>query len=272
MNLKSIVKKVIDLPLWPLGLEIRAKHKIHPVDESPIVISNEIELAPEHSPNQWLIDKKIKTVLDIGANTGQFAATIHEIIPKARIVSFEPLKDCYKELLRNGENLGSFKAYNCALGTEEGKVTIYRSEFSPSSSLLPMGDLHKEAYPFTKNGTEEKVKVRKLDKIKRLGITYPLLVKIDVQGFEDKVIDGGYKTIREASVLIVEASFQTLYEGQPMFDDIYARLKKLGFSYHGNWYQDNDSRNGSALQADAIFIKTESPRNLVQKTINSLNK
>ena len=41
-----------------------------------------------------------------------------------------------------------------------------------------------------------------------------------------------------------------------MFDKIYSQSKSLGFVYHGNWYQSTyDRGDGSALQAEAIFVK-----------------
>jgi len=55
--------------------------------------------------------------------------------------------------------------------------------------------------------------------------------------------------------LIVETSFTKLYEGQPLFDDIYKTLKESGFDYGGNWDQLTDSCDGRILQADAIFLR-----------------
>ena len=270
MTLKSFIRKSANVPLRQLGVEIQRRPAPMPEEEGRIPEPQEVVETKEPeldlSPYRWLINQKIKTVLDIGANTGQFAELIHKIIPAANIISFEPLKDCFVELEKNGKKFGKFEAYNFALGDERGEVPIYRSEFSPSSSLLPMGNLHKEAYPFTKRGTVEKIKVKRLDEFKNLNISFPMLVKIDVQGFEDKVIDGGGKIISKAQVLIVETSFQVLYEGQPMFEDIYQRLTKLGFTYHGNWFQDNDGRDGAALQADAIFIKPETARKYANRT------
>ena len=244
MSLAAIVSKVVNLPLKPVGLEIRHATLDHP--KPPKF---------DKKPYLWLIRQNISTVLDIGANTGQFAEHIHRILPEAQIISFEPLADCYDELVKNGRKLGRFTAYNYALSDEEGNTSIYRSEFSPSSSLLPMGDLHKAAFPHTRGGTVETVSTRRLDDMQDLGITYPLLVKIDVQGFEDHVIAGGSATIGRAAVLIVETSFQTLYDHQPLFDDVYRQLRELGFAYHGNWFQDNDARDGAALQSDSIFVK-----------------
>ena len=51
--------------------------------------------------NIWLQSRGITTVLDIGANTGQFANRINEILPDVNIISFEPIKKCYDELVLN---------------------------------------------------------------------------------------------------------------------------------------------------------------------------
>lgn len=206
------------------------------------------------TPFIWLSSRKIKMVLDIGANNGQFATEIRRILPIAKIISFEPLKDVYAELVKKGKELKQFQAFNFALGNKKGHQTIHRSEFSPSSSLLPMGQLHKDVFPHTKKTFVEKIEIRRLDDLD-IKITKPLMVKIDVQGFEDQVIDGGKKIISQADVILTEVSFQKLYDGQALFNDIYQRLHDLGFEFHGHWFQDVDPRDGSAVQADAIFIK-----------------
>jgi FkbM family methyltransferase len=210
----------------------------------------------EEDKHNWLKSLNIRTVLDIGANTGQFAAEIHTILPEAMIYSFEPLKDCYQSLVESMKHVQRFRAFDFALGEEDLEIEMHRSEFSPSSSILPMGDLHKEAFPFTSGEMLEKIKVKRLDDITgSLNLVDNLLIKIDVQGFEDRVIAGGRQTIERARVLIVETSFRRLYEGQPLFDTIYDMLRQMGFAYHGNFIQLLNPVDGSVLQADGIFMK-----------------
>jgi hypothetical protein len=74
-----------------------------------------------------------------------------------------------------------------------------------------------------------------------------------VQGYEAKVIAGGEDVVACAKIIIVEVSFQRLYEGGPLFDDIYRILKDRGFNYAGNFEQLYSPKNGRVLQADAIF-------------------
>src|SRR2546421_123255 len=49
----------------------------------------------------WLKKSNIQTVVDIGANEGQFARLAAELFPAARILSFEPLPDVYERLVRS---------------------------------------------------------------------------------------------------------------------------------------------------------------------------
>ncbi len=210
----------------------------------------------EASKFLWLSSLNINTVIDVGAHIGEFAMMIHRILPKASIICFEPLEACFRELNINMRNVSNFKAFNSALGDTNSTMEMHRNEFTPSSSLLKMADLHKEAFPFTKNETVETVKVKRLDDILQgLCLEDYILVKIDVQGYEDKVIWGGENVISRARLLVVETSFQTLYKKQSLFDEIYDLLRRKGFDYMGNLDQLRSPIDGRVLQADAIFIK-----------------
>lgn len=78
-----------------------------------------------------------------------------------------------------------------------------------------------------------------------------------VTGFADKVIMGGQELISKASVLILETSFQPLYQGQPFFDDIYKLLRARGFVYEGCENIGRDPENGRILFCDSVFCKED---------------
>lgn len=199
----------------------------------------------------------IKTIIDIGANIGMFSKEMRGKFPDAYIYAFEPLSDCYKELAVRMKSDNRFKAWNVALGDCEGKTGIQKSSFHPSSSLLLMTTLHKKLYPRSKDLETESIEVKRLDDIRNLVLDKNILIKMDVQGFEDKVIIGGKKTIEKAAVIIVETSFITLYENQPLFDDIYKLLTSLGFSYYGDAGRHYSRFSGKLIYEDSVFIKKE---------------
>ena len=206
--------------------------------------------------HDWFHELCLKTVLDIGANTGQFALGIRALLPDVRIVSFEPLPDCFAELQRRTQGDARFAAYNLGLGDTNGDVTIERNEFSPASSFLPLSASHKAAFAFAQRTVPVVVKIAKLDDLAgSLALAPPYMVKIDVQGFEDRVIRGGEQTLRKAELLLVEMSYEALYTGQPLFNDVYAQILQMGFEFRGMLSQLHCPLTGKLLQGDGIFVK-----------------
>jgi FkbM family methyltransferase len=205
--------------------------------------------------NLWLQNRGINYVLDIGANTGQFANRIHQILPSAKIISFEPIKSCYQELLENTKDI-PVKAFNYALGEVEENQEINISQHSPSSSLLPMADLHTEVFAGTGFKEKETVVIKKLDQVfTDFNVSGKFMVKIDVQGFEDKVIKGGIETLKKADCILIETSFEELYKGQLLFDGIYQLLTQIGFVFKGNYTQALNKQDGRILYAESLFTK-----------------
>jgi len=198
----------------------------------------------------------IKTVIDAGAHSGEFAQMITRMMPEAAIYSFEPLADVFQDLQKAMKGVPDFRAFNCALGDHDETTEIYRSNFSQSSSLLPMAQLHKEAFPDSEKQTLHKVHVKRLDDVlNEFALEPEIMLKIDVQGYEERVIAGAIEIIKMSKAIIIEVSFLELYEGQPLFDKVFEILNRKGFAYRGNLYQIIDPRNGVPLQADALFVR-----------------
>ncbi|HYF13260.1 MAG TPA: FkbM family methyltransferase [Candidatus Paceibacterota bacterium] len=203
-----------------------------------------------------MVPRNIKTIIDIGASDGVFAKEMRARFPEASIYSFEPLHDAYERLQITMQGDKKFHAFNMALGLESGETIINRSSSTPSSSLLTMAELHKTLYPKSASHTKEKIQIEKLDTV--LGnrdLEKPVLVKIDVQGFEDKVIQGGRNVIGNADIAIIETSFTTLYENQPLFGDIHDLMRILNFSYRGRYETHYSERTGEPIYEDSVYTK-----------------
>lgn len=205
----------------------------------------------------WVKHLNIMTVIDIGANTGQFATAIRQKLPSASIYSFEPIQSCYEKLKETMRGDAHFQAFNYALGDIDTTKEINVSSYSPSSSLLPMADLHKRTFPHTKETVKKETTA-----IKRLDAIFPalecpknIMLKMDVQGYEDKVIKGAVNTLAHISAVLTETSFYPLYEGQMLFSEIYELMKNVGFRYAGCHARKKNSENGMLLFEDSIFIK-----------------
>lgn len=213
-----------------------------------------------NNPRQTLCGLKsmaIRTIIDVGANTGQFARYIAPIFTDAQIYCFEPLPGPYALLQQWALNQhGRIQTYNVAIGDEEGQVDMYEHvAFSPSSSILATTELFRKKYPFARLQEKTPVKISALDtQLRASEMDKQILVKIDVQGYEDRVIRSGGEILANAAVCILEISFDQLYEGQANFVELVSLLDRLNFRYAGNLEQ-NYAEDGHVIYCDAVFVK-----------------
>jgi FkbM family methyltransferase len=204
---------------------------------------------------RWLQERNIKTVLDIGANTGQFARMIRQILPHAMIYSFEPLASCFQELTVNASSLMPIQCFPFALGKESAILKMQRNDFTPSSSILSITKRTQDAFPHTARVVDEQITVCTLDELASdLSLVPGVLLKADVQGYELKVLLGAESTLPQIDILIIETSFAELYRNQPLFHDVYQFLHDRQFTYVGSIDQLPDPTNGMILQSDSIFV------------------
>jgi FkbM family methyltransferase len=199
----------------------------------------------------------IQTVVDVGANGGQFASLIHRQCPKASIISFEPLEACQEELQQTLVSIPGSRIIKAAVGEFPGTMKMNSSEFSPCSSLLQGTELLGEVYEKAARTTTIDVDVVTLDEaLGNVTLKDNILVKLDVQGYEIPAIRGAVKLLSRTRMVVCEVSFfRRLYAGQPLFHDVYEELRLHGFTYMGNAEQSVRPTDGRFVEADAVFEK-----------------
>lgn len=202
----------------------------------------------------------IRTVIDVGANRGQFAKRILKTFPDAKIYCFEPLPEAFYELegWAKREMPNQIRAFNLAIGEKEGEVKMFHHlEHNDSSSLLETTELYENYYPITKNKKQVSVKLTTLDSAIRNMDEAPeseILIKVDTEGYEDRVIKGGKSVFKKARACILEICFDKLHDGQPYFSDIFRLMDDLGFQYVGNLDQ-IQSQDGHVIYVNAVFLR-----------------
>lgn len=214
-------------------------------------------MIPPSKETKWIQELNIETIIDIGANEGQFIKKIGPILPNAQIFAFEPIQHCYNNLLAStkGEKI---IAYNLGLSDSSGKAEINISNNKESSSILNMKELHTSTFEESIFVAKETIELKRLDEVLSLSqLKKNFLIKLDVQGYEEKVIAGGELIFLSAAVLIVEVIFEPLYEDQWLFDDIYRYFVKGHFRFVGFAEQEYSPKTGIPLFADAIFIRND---------------
>jgi len=194
-----------------------------------------------------------KTVVDIGANKGQFSLLSRQCFPDAKIISFEPLPapaKIFNQVFIDDKNT---VLHNVAIGIKEEEAIIHLSQSDDSSSLLPVSDLQEEIFPGTSEVGTTMVSVAPLDIfLSKADIKSPALLKLDVQGFELDALMGCESLIASFDQIYCECSFVELYSGQKMAPDIIAWLYKRGFILRGVYNMSYDDK-GQAIQADFMF-------------------
>jgi FkbM family methyltransferase len=199
--------------------------------------------------------KDVETIIDIGANNGQFLKVSHHFFPKAFIYSFEPIPKLFQRLKRfESQNI---KVFNIALGNSIGKFDFHLNSYSHVSSFL---NISKENKTYPQDSIETiQVKQDTLDNLsKSLGIKGVTLLKLDVQGFEMEVLKGGANTIKAyVNYIIVEANFVNLYENQPTFTELNHHLNELGFELK-TMLDFNFGKDKSYIEADFLYHRANS--------------
>lgn len=205
----------------------------------------------------WIASLGITTALDVGANTGQFVDEIRALYPSVPVHAFEPHPACVAALHKKAATIADMYVYPVAVGERSGTTTLSLNAYSPSSSLIPLTSAHTSAFPHAKEASSVEVPLQTLDSIAfARPLEEPLLVNIDVQGYEREVIRGGSAVLSRARLIIIECSFVELYKGQALFPEIATLLGELGFTYRGAWRHKADPRTGEPLFEDALFYKS----------------
>lgn len=195
-----------------------------------------------------------QTILDVGANVGQFTIASANIYPEALIYSFEPLPDCFSRLKNNTRSYSNVSVSQLALGDEKGNVAFHVNRHSHSSSILPLSENHKKSFPEAEVAEEIKVDVSTLDlELPNLKLESPVLLKIDVQGYESQVLKGAQNVFDKIDLIILESSFKPMYEGELLFLEIIDQMKRYGFSFLRpvGWLESDDT--GEIVQMDMLF-------------------
>ena len=200
----------------------------------------------------------VNTIFDIGANKGQFGVILRDFGYKGRIVSFEPLTQARKKLHQISQNDKLWEvAPQSAIGEVDGEIEIHIAGNSESSSVLNMLESHIKAAPDSKYVGNERVPLRKLDTIASDFIENDSIVflKIDTQGYEEKVMNGAHELINNIVGLQLEISLVPLYEGHSLLDEMLQNLKEKGFELWGVSTVFSDPDTAQLLQIDATFFR-----------------
>lgn len=202
---------------------------IHPIDNSTAYILGSYKkvksystffkrlLVRNYTPTndeaiKELLKKENPTIFDVGANVGDSINRFQELFKNPLIYSFEPLKKEF-ELIKNKETK-NIKCFNFALGEQETQKSF---NVLSDSHLSSFNEYNKEYLRDRSKDQKNTVQIRTLDNFlkERNEIDRIDLLKIDTQGYEEKVLEGAKSSLKENKFKIIEVELQIgkLYEG-----------------------------------------------------------
>lgn len=241
---RTKIKEISDYILNPLGLSLERFFGRNLELKKIIEIANKLE---------------VDLLLDIGANRGQYAEKMIESGFYKNILSFEPLSDAHEVLNKKAHQQKNWKVYaKCAVGDSDGfsEINIANNEYS--SSLLVVNEKHLSIAPEAASKHSEKVKLIKLDSISEDIYGDNIFIKIDTQGFEDKVLLGASeKILRRTKLIQLELSLLELYTGGLTIDKMIPLLEKYNFEPLFFSPGFNDRATNEIQQLDGFFIRND---------------
>jgi FkbM family methyltransferase len=199
-------------------------------------------------------------LVDVGAYRGGFYRAVAGRCGVARAVLVEAIPERAAQL-RDRHAGPAVTVVDAAAADADGRrVPFSVNTYAETSSLLPLRGLMPELAGLdTRPERTVTVQTVTLDALYRdQGLARVDLLKIDVQGAEDRVLEGAQEALARTRLVWIETSFKPLYEGSALFGDVYARLSAAGFELRevSPGYR---SPAGELLQADLLFARPGEP-------------
>src|SRR3990172_474475 len=184
--------------------------------------------------HRQVLARDLATVIDIGANRGQFTLAVRQWAPKARVISFEPLPGPATVFRRLFSGDGAVVLHEAAIGPRLEVRTMHISHRDDSSSLLPISSAQTAMFPGTGEIATTEVRVAPLEEFVTAAVLKaPAMLKLDVQGFEHEALIGCESLLPCFDCVYCECSFVELYSGQKLASDVIDLLSYKGFCIEG---------------------------------------
>lgn len=218
MKIKQTLKSFVNAMLAPAKLQVN-----HYRAAPALNYDKALKLALDCKPHPF--------ILDIGANEGSTVELIMGQYPDSNLISFEPDPVIFTKLQKL-QSVYNFTAFNFALGETNQILNFHVLGNSVSSSLLPSAQIIGVQLPYDDQSQQiVQVPVRRLDDVLvEHGLTQSVdLLKLDVQGYENRVLSGAEQTLVRTRFVLVEANFAPVYEEICMADELCYVLYSAGF-------------------------------------------
>ena len=186
-----------------------------------------------------------RVIFDVGAAIGTWTRTAHALWPEAKYYAFEALEERKPDLERVAAETGAkVEVVIGGVGAEDGPLTM-----GITASLFDSS--------FAYAGTESRqIPCYRLDTLHRQGrIGRPDFLKLDVQGFELKVLQGAEELLASCGVVLMECQFFRFCSSMNTLDRTIAAMSSYGFVPYEFVDFLRRPLDGAMGQCDLIFVR-----------------
>ena len=204
---------------------------------------------------------------DVGSHFGFYSLLINRFFvegvgysqDRSFVHAFEPCEDTFKILSLNTEKT-MIKVNNCAVSNVVGRNVLYLAEGKSGSNSLYKEFIENQGMKSESKGQE--VRVTTLDEYCKVNNVVPTHIKIDAEGSEQDVIEGGLGIIKRHSPTIV-IEFWPLDKGGKHYNAL-ELLKDIGYSFFSI-----DDEGDTKEKELSYFEKLDVPGIFVCKKVNN---
>ncbi len=203
----------------------------------------------------------VETVIDVGANIGQYGDQLLRIGFRGTVLSFEPVPEVHRTLTAHALSAAAqWLVGPCvALGSRAGETTFNVAAGSECSGVLPVLDTHLRAAPQSRCDRRITVPVQRLDWLvpSLLPSASNLLIKVDTQGYELEVLRGCEGLFGITVALQLELSLMSLFQGAPLFMEVISHVQSRGFELFNLLPGFREESTKRLQQVDGFFVRKE---------------
>jgi FkbM family methyltransferase len=251
------------IPLENNEAVIRMELDVEDIRSVPFTVIAEGPYEQFQAQILFTLGKSVDNFLDIGANMGFYSLALAKINPTLNVQSFEPQPRIYSYFATNvslNELESQIKIYNYGLGSKEDNLKMYIPAFTGSGGGS-FANLH------TEEGAAEEVLVP----VYSLDTLIPTdsnvdLIKIDVEGFEFEVVQGGIELIQSNKpTIVIELLRKWMKPFGKQPQDVINLLKPLGYevlSIGPSHLTPITKINESTIETNFIFVHENNSRHL----------
>lgn len=190
-------------------------------------------------------------ILDIGAYDGQWTRLARAVFPESPVFMIEANPDKEPVLLAVTAEFQGFVEYAIQLlGPRRAESVEFFLMDSGGSSVLPENTTFPRSLISLPMAT--------LDDVVGRALSTPLLLKVDVQGYEIAVLQGGSQTLEGAEVLVLEVSLLEYNVGSPLFADVVDWMRNAGFFVYDICGYARRESDDALFQVDLMFVRENS--------------